>query len=74
MLPEFQQSGFGIVLLDRLVEAAKPWGLKGWEFSWVLESNASSRGTLEARGDEAREDLPDLRPGAVTRSPQQRVR
>jgi len=32
MLPEFQQSGFGIVLLDRLVEAAKPWGLTGWNF------------------------------------------
>ena len=50
MLPDFQQSGFGIVLLDQLVEAAKPWGLKRWEFSWVLESNTSSRGTLERAG------------------------
>jgi len=50
MLPDFQQSGFGIVLLDRLVEAAKPWGLRSWEFSWVLESNTSSRGTLERAG------------------------
>jgi GNAT superfamily N-acetyltransferase len=50
MVPEFQQSGLGIVLLDRLVEAAKPWGLKCWEFSWVLESNASSRGTLRRAG------------------------
>jgi len=38
------------VLLDRLVEAAKPWGLTGWEFSWVLESNTSSRGTLRRVG------------------------
>jgi GNAT superfamily N-acetyltransferase len=50
MLPEHQQSGIGVVLLDRLVEAAKPWGLKGWEFSWVLESNDSSRGTLRRAG------------------------
>ncbi len=50
MVPAFQQSGFSIVLLDRLVEAAKPWGLRSWEFSWVLESNKSSRGTLERLG------------------------
>ncbi len=50
MVPGYQQSGLGIVLLDRLVEAAKPWGLKSWEFSWVLESNDSSRGTLERAG------------------------
>jgi len=50
MVPGHQQSGLGIVLLDRLVEAAKPWGLKGWEFSWVLESNDSSRGTLNRAG------------------------
>ncbi len=50
MVPGYQQSGLVIVLMDRLVEAAKPWGLKGWEFSWVLESNASSRGTLKRAG------------------------
>jgi GNAT superfamily N-acetyltransferase len=50
MLPEYQQSGLGIVLLDRLVESAKPWGLKGWEFSWVLESNEASRGSLRRAG------------------------
>ncbi len=50
MVPGYQQSGLAIVLLDRLVEAAKPWGLTSWEFSWVLESNASSRGTLERAG------------------------
>ena len=50
MVPAFQSSGLGIVLLDRLVDTAKPWGLKRWEFSWVLESNQSSRGTLERAG------------------------
>jgi GNAT superfamily N-acetyltransferase len=50
MMPGFQQMGFGIVLLDRLVEAAKPWGLKTWEFSWVLESNKASRAPLERAG------------------------
>jgi GNAT superfamily N-acetyltransferase len=50
MVPAFQRSGLGIVLLDRLVDAAKPWGLKRWEFSWVLESNRGSRGTLERAG------------------------
>jgi GNAT superfamily N-acetyltransferase len=50
MSPAYQQSGLGIVLMDRLVEAARPWGLKSWEFSWVLESNTSSRGTLERAG------------------------
>jgi hypothetical protein len=50
MVPGHQHSGLSIVLLDRLVESAKPWGLKGWEFSWVLESNDSSRGTLKRAG------------------------
>lgn len=50
MLPEHQQSGLGVVLLDRLVESAKPWGLRGWEFSWVLESNEASRGSLRRAG------------------------
>ena len=50
MVPAFQRSGLGIVLLDRLVDTAKPWGLKCWEFSWVLESNSSSRGTLKRPG------------------------
>lgn len=50
MVPGYQQSGLGIVLIDRLVEAARPWGLQKWEFSWVLESNTNSRGTLERAG------------------------
>ncbi len=50
MVPGYQQSGLGLILMDRLVEAAKPWGLRSWEFSWVLESNSSSRGSLERAG------------------------
>jgi len=50
MVPGYQQSGLALMLMDHLVEAAKPWGLKSWEFSWVLESNKSSRGTLERLG------------------------
>jgi GNAT superfamily N-acetyltransferase len=50
MVPGYQRSGLGIVLMDRLVEAAKQWGIRRWEFSWVLESNSKSRGTLERSG------------------------
>jgi GNAT superfamily N-acetyltransferase len=50
MVPGYQSAGLGIVLMDNLVVAAASWGLKHYEFSWVLESNASSRGTLERAG------------------------
>ena len=72
MVPGYQQSGLGVVLLDRLVEAAKPWGLKGWEFSWVLESNDKSRGSLKRAGTKLTKtwriyDRPLLRPGSPCR-------
>ncbi len=48
MVPGYQSAGLAIVLLDRLVEAAKAnWNINRYEFSWVLESNARSRGSLE---------------------------
>lgn len=55
MAPGYQSSGFGLVLLDSLVEAAKRWrtsgrGIETYECSWVLESNARSRGSLEHGG------------------------
>lgn len=50
MMPGYQRSGLGVVLLDQLTEAAKLWGIKRWEFSWVLESNKNSRGSLERAG------------------------
>jgi len=50
MVPGYQSSGLGLVLLDNLVEAAAKWGIERYEFSWVLESNARSRGSLERAG------------------------
>lgn len=52
MVPGYESSGLSVVLLDRLVEAAKLWGgrIDRYEFSWVLESNDRSRGTLERAG------------------------
>lgn len=50
MVPGFQQAGLAVVLMDSLVAAARQWGIERYEFSWVLESNARSRGTLERLG------------------------
>ncbi|MEX0774079.1 MAG: GNAT family N-acetyltransferase [Phycisphaeraceae bacterium] len=50
MVPGYQSSGLGVVLLDSMVGAAKKWGIERYEFSWVLESNVRSRGTLERAG------------------------
>jgi len=36
--------------LDGLVPKALEWGIEEAEFSWVLESNALSRGSLEKGG------------------------
>lgn len=50
VLPEYQLLGVGLVLLSGLVPKAIGWGIKEAEFSWVLESNALSRGSLEKGG------------------------
>ncbi len=50
MVPGYQHSGLSVVLLDSLMAEAKKWGIVRWELSWVLESNKSSRGTLERVG------------------------
>lgn len=56
MVPGYQSSGLSVVLLDRLAwgvggaEGAARWGIERYEFSWVLESNARSRGTLKRVG------------------------
>lgn len=50
MLPGKTYAGLGIVMLDNLVEAAKKWHIQRYEFSWVLESNRQSRGSLERAG------------------------
>ncbi|MDG1874189.1 MAG: GNAT family N-acetyltransferase, partial [Mariniblastus sp.] len=50
VIPEYQRWGLGLVLLQRLVPDILKWGIKELEFSWVLESNKLSRGTLERGG------------------------
>ena len=52
VVPEYQRWGLGIVLMKRLVPEVKKWGITQAEFSWVLESNKLSRGTLERGGAE----------------------
>lgn len=48
--PEYQLSGLGLVLLNNLVPLGLKWGIQEVEFSWVLESNHLSRGSLEKGG------------------------
>ena len=50
VVPQYQRWGLGLVLLERLVPNVKTWGIETAEFSWVLESNKLSRGTLERGG------------------------
>ncbi len=50
VLPEFQMTGLGLVLLNALVPKTLEWGIQEAEFSWVLESNQYSRGSLEKAG------------------------
>ncbi|MGQ9575587.1 MAG: GNAT family N-acetyltransferase [Thermoguttaceae bacterium] len=50
VIPEYQRHGVGLVLLHGLVPKAMEWGIEEAEFSWVLESNWLSRGSLEKGG------------------------
>ncbi len=50
VLPEYQKWGVGLVLLQRLRPEALAWGIEECEFSWVIESNKLSRGSLERGG------------------------
>jgi GNAT superfamily N-acetyltransferase len=50
VIPEYQRLGVGVVLLDGLLPRGIEWGLEEVEFSWVLESNSLSRGSLEKGG------------------------
>jgi GNAT superfamily N-acetyltransferase len=50
VLPEYQRIGVGIVLLRALVPQALEMGLEEVEYSWVMESNQLSRGSLEKGG------------------------
>lgn len=50
VVPEYQKWGLGLVTLARVVPDAIEWGIQTGEFSWVLESNSLSRGTIERGG------------------------
>lgn len=50
VIPEYQRWGLGVVLLGALIKPAIDWGMNEIEFSWVLESNTLSRGSLEKGG------------------------
>ena len=50
VVPEYQRWGVGLVLLKGLVPKVMDWGIEEVEFSWVLESNNLSRGSLKKGG------------------------
>jgi GNAT superfamily N-acetyltransferase len=50
VLPEYQMYGIGLVLMYGLMPRAMDWGLEEAEFSWVLESNSLSYGSLKKGG------------------------
>ena len=52
VLPEYQKWGLGLVTLSRILPDAVSFGIQIGEFSWVLESNSLSRGTIERGGAE----------------------
>ena len=50
VLPEYQKWGLGLVTLSNMLPDAIDFGIEYGEFSWVLESNSLSRGTIERGG------------------------
>jgi GNAT superfamily N-acetyltransferase len=50
VLPEYQRWGLGLAIVARLIPDALRWGIQEVEFSWVLESNLLSYGTLSRGG------------------------
>jgi GNAT superfamily N-acetyltransferase len=50
VIPEYQKWGLGLVIAARLVPEVRDWGIEEVEFSWVLESNKLSYGTLKRGG------------------------
>lgn len=50
VVPEWQRWGLGLVLLNRMLPDCLARGINEAEFSWVLESNDLSRGSLERAG------------------------
>jgi GNAT superfamily N-acetyltransferase len=50
VLPEYQILGVGLALMAAAAPKLLDWGVQECEFSWVLESNNLSRGSLEKGG------------------------
>ncbi|MDR0521545.1 MAG: hypothetical protein LBH00_06800 [Planctomycetaceae bacterium] len=50
VMPEYQMLGLGLLLLNGLLPKVIESGITDAEFSWVLESNSFSRGSLEKGG------------------------
>lgn len=50
VVPEYQRWGLGLVVLNRMLPDCIAKGITNAEFSWVLESNHLSRGSLERAG------------------------
>ena len=50
VLPEYQKWGLGLVTLAPILPPAVENGITSGEFSWVLESNSLSRGSIERGG------------------------
>ena len=52
VVPQYQRWGLSLVLMARMIPEAVASGRTEAEFSWVLESNKLSRGTIERGGAE----------------------
>ncbi|TWT76362.1 hypothetical protein CA13_68560 [Planctomycetes bacterium CA13] len=50
VLPKYQKWGVGLVTLSRILPDAIEHGIQIGEFSWILESNRLSKGTVERGG------------------------
>ncbi len=50
VIPKYQRWGLALSLISKMVPGALEWGLTSVEFSWVLESNKLSRGSIERGG------------------------
>ena len=50
VIPEYQKWGVGLLIVAHLLPAVYAWGIEEAEFSWVLESNTLSHGTLKRGG------------------------
>ncbi len=50
VIPEYQKWGVGLLIVSQFVPECRAWGIEEAEFSWVLESNTLSYGTLKRGG------------------------